>query len=385
MKRIFAIGIAFIVLAAFFATPSMAAGNMAYDVTANFGKIVSWPFDDPGMDCQRVGSVTMQPQSSVGSNNFFYANQKITMELLNSATLCKNIGIPDATEVDGWQWVYYTWNGTGGIVATVAGKPVWDYRVMGKNGADKILLEVNNKSLETDRIVFGHDGADAVNNSVICLNLTKTIYTPKDANYQLVQASYYDTLYNTFSGDQYIATVKEYTAVQDQLNIRPCTKLEGNNLNLTVNADPWSDSVNAKTGRLEIPLCFQGAVQGQAGCGCISPAPEEVCLVLEDTGKQLKDADYNFTISTNKIGVGIAGNLALRMFKTNAGGAIVPVITNRYDINGNLIFGAVTCDEIKRVDFTVRLTGTGTYYIVIPVAYNTCTATTGLWTARYQF
>ncbi|MCP4352834.1 MAG: hypothetical protein GY795_45870 [Desulfobacterales bacterium] len=397
MKRVLII-CAIMMVCAFFTTQAVAQQGNAYNITTNYGIIVDWVENLGGEgkgfavdDCQQVGSITINQQEP--GQDTFYNNQIIVVELLNSAKLCKDIG----WDYDGdglLEPIYYTWSGNEGDPANwnyrvrgrsynspfpnTAGSP-WEYMALRPNHLwtledvfmpDKIIIELNENAgyNPNDTIVIGHDGDQwpEDDNSSICVNHHETIYTPKDPNLQVVQVTYHDQWFNAYTGDSKVATVKEGTEGPSlNFDVALCNKNQGE----SVNAGQWPEDVEAKTGIMQIPLCFTDAQnpQSQDVCEC-KVAPQEVCFTVTPNEPFVIDEDgYDFLFTTNKVGVGID---RVRVYGADLQTAI-----------GDFAY-VDECNN-KQVSFNVFLPERRTYYVVVTVAYD-CPATAGPWIGDLQ-
>ncbi|MCP4112423.1 MAG: hypothetical protein GY749_44010 [Desulfobacteraceae bacterium] len=412
MKRVLIICAAIMMVCAFFTTQAVAQQMQEkYDITANYGKLVSWTADigGPGKGfpvdhCEQVGSISIAPQSN---NDNFNAGQIIIAELLNDAFLCKDVGY----DYDGdglLEPVRYRWNGDVLADNTAA----WDYRVRGVSTSsilagfpnptiwdtldasyplistgfvlnqvfqpDKIIIEVNNGSNDPALFIrIGHEivadillanpnitNINQVPNSILCFNLHGTEYKPTDPLYSLVQVSYHDQFFNTYSGDQYVATVKKATEVSGiSFDVETCAKLEGQPFPDGVGALGWPDSVDVKSGKLQIPLCYSDIQnpQEQVECGC-KIATQEVCFKVTPEAPFDANSNYHFTIITDKTGVGIDN------VKVYGADLQVPIYDNNF-VNECLN---------QRVEFDVTLPELRTYYVVVRPAFD-CPAQPGPW------
>ena len=335
MKRITVLSIAMLFICAVFTTAAMAD---SFDVTANYGVRVA----EKGV-CEQVGAVTLAGQTGT---EIWAAGTVITVELLAQAVICK-----DVTAVN------YLYGGGTGV----------DYTVNAAMGDDFFTITVNNASIAGDTIRVGHDG-----DSSMCFDLSGTPYNSTDPNLQLVQVSYRDDAGNTYSGDIYVATVKP-----QQHSITVCPKNDVDNVFGSLPG--WPDDVDVKTGLLQIPLCDpEEALQEQdAECGCVIPV-QHICIRILDPGNQFTTTRYNFTIETAKTGVGIK---AVGVYDSDGDG-LDPEVTERRDIDGNVLPNPddETCANsvaTKAIDFYADMDGAGTQYILMTLAYDSCTATPG--------
>jgi hypothetical protein len=156
-------------------------------------------------------------------------------------------------------------------------------------------------------------------------------------------------------------------------------------------ANGWPGSVDPKTGLIEIPLCDpEGEFQSQgADCGEVCPAFRQVCIKITDSGSQFSVDPYEFSIKTSKVGVGIQGVEFLSVDPTLAPYVPLPADLTRRDINGDPIASDTTdCTDYidtKEFTFTAPVSGPGPQWIVVTLAYDSCTATPGLLTADIGF
>jgi hypothetical protein len=191
MKRFTLIALAVFFIAALGASSAFAE---TYQVTAGYGVRVI----EQG-SCEQVGSITLEGQTPA---DLFFDGTTITVELLAGATICRNVGasydfggpgvIPTAIS---------TWDPT-----TTAPDTAQEYYIEAEEGDDYFIIVITDDSVAADRIIVGHELE-----SYLCFDLRNTPYNPDDPNLQLVQVSYRDSDENTYSGDSYVATVKEQT------------------------------------------------------------------------------------------------------------------------------------------------------------------------------
>jgi len=355
MKKIFIITLAIFCVVAFGVGQAMAAG---YDVTASFGVRVT----EQGPS-EQIGSITINPQEPVVSNPFA-ADQIITVELLGSATI-------SATTVATYTFANPTPVGSGlatdadqdDVDAYEAGDPLAqdEYRLIAVTGNDFFLIVVGPSfslpAVAQDAIIVGN-----VEASRICFDLSGTIYTASDPARQLVQVSYSDQLSNTYSGDTYVATVKPKSVI-----VENCDKTNG----------------------IELSFAEQDVDCGIGHSGAI-------CLEITDTatGAFPAAATYLFTIGKQtggKVGVGFG----IPSLVDEDDDAVTLGTVTRYNRTGSEIELAdyedttyATDDEQLWTDtaymefemtFTAAASGPQTYTLVIPVYYDTCTATAGSW------
>jgi len=358
MKRISIIGLAALFIVAFGAGQAFAD---AYNVTTSSGVRVT----EKGT-CEQVGATTMQGQDGVA--DIFHANQNITIELLAGATICSDI------------YAYYAYGGTN--VAWAPGDPEpapgADYLVIANAGDDYYTITVINDSTPVQQIRIGHDSF-----SRTCFDLVNTPYISTDPTLQKVEVTYRDdrSPQSTFTGDFVVATVKPKT-----ITVTRCTKAEGGTGVEGPIARGWSVFSNfTKNGLIEIPLCSEEA-QDQAACG-LNTAYNQVCIKLADlTSGAFPASTHQFTVGKTtgaKPGVGIA---AVEMVYEDLVGnqvGILTSITKRVKSDGTEI-PVPTADlqdwvDTSQITFTADTQGPGKYFIILTVAYDTCTASTGDW------
>jgi len=356
MKRISIIGLAALFIVAFGVGQAFAD---AYNVTTSSGVRVT----EKGT-CEQVGATTIQGQDGVA--DVFNANQTITIELLAGATICSNIS------------TYYQFGGINPVAydPTTAMDPAnGDYVVVANAGDDFYNIYVLTASAATDQIRVGHDAA-----SRTCFDLVNTPYISTDPTLQKVEVTYRDdqTPQSTFTGDFVVATVKPKT-----ITVTRCTKTEGSDLSVL----GWGsfDAFN-KNGVVLIPLC-SSAEQDQAQCG-LNTAYRQVCIKVSDlTTGAFPAGTHQFTVGKTtgaKVGVGIAGVSMIYVDPTGAESAIATTITKRLKRDGTEITPLPTADlqdwvDTSQITFTADTQGPGSYYIILSVAFDTCTATTGDW------
>jgi RNA polymerase subunit RPABC4/transcription elongation factor Spt4 len=335
----------------------------SYDVTADFGKRVT----EQGT-CEETGSVSIQPATG---SDLFVADQVITMELLGGLTVCNTFYAVYDLVAGG----PHTYDAT---ASTNPDPPGADqYSVEGTLGDDFVTITLGTSltaGLDDETLDFGHDTY-----SRLCVNLSGTLYTASDPVYQLLQASYSDSLSNTFSGDQYIATVKSRTVA-----FSPCNKTEGDD----INTEGYSSSLwTTKQSLPEIELCFTGTsvAQDQTTTDCGDEGYygyNEICFEVADTatGAFQSGSTYQFTIGKTtgaKACVGIA--TATVYYGTSAQAT---TITERRASNNTLITPATSgllADHVATSQITVTFTaqGPGSYFVKLRMAWNTCCATPG--------
>jgi RNA polymerase subunit RPABC4/transcription elongation factor Spt4 len=331
----------------------------SYNVTADFGKRVT----EQGT-CEETGAVTIQQATT---SDAFVAGQVITMELLGGLTVCNSF------------YAVYGFNGVYNAASSTAVPPVApaadEYAVRGVSGQDYVTITVGTSVATTAPIMFGHDTY-----SRLCVSLAGTLYTASDPVYQLLQASYSDSLSNTFSGDQYIATVKSRTVA-----FSACTKSEGT----AVSAYGYS-SWTVKDSLPEIKLCYTPGDPGQDqqtdDCGEVETS-YQICIEVTDNavGAFQSGSTYQFTIGKTtgaKACVGIAS--AQVYFGTSS---LATAIDERRMADNTVITTPTTdlsdyvdTSQIK-VSFTAQ--GAGAYYVVLTMAYDTCCATPGAYTIDF--
>lgn len=334
----------------------------SYNVTADFGKRVT----EQGT-CEETGSVTIQPASVA---DIFYADQVITMELLGSLEVCNPFYVVYDL-VDGGP---HTYNAAASTATPPLAPGADQYSVQGILGQDFVTITMGTSlaaAVNDEDINFGHDIY-----SRLCVDLSGTLYTASDPVYQLLQASYSGSLSGTFSGDQYIATVKSRTVVFSN-----CTKSEGAAVSAgNYNATYW----DLKDTMPEIPLCFDGGSPGQdqvsTECGDVATG-YEICFEIADvaTGAFPAGSTYEFTIGKTtgaKACVGIQS--ATVYFGTTP---LATAITGRTASDGTVIASATAllADFVDTSEMEVSFTaqGVGSYYVVLTMAFDTCCATPG--------
>lgn len=262
------------------------------------------------------------------------------------------------------------------------------YSIVGVEGESNYTIFVHRATTITggpfgglyDTLVVGNKEAPGASGNILkcglCINLEDTPYEEQDPLYGLVQVSYRDIKSNAFSGDRFVATVKNNTGHSVGL----CSKSEGEGMN----AEGWADNVDPKTGLIQIPLCNTSGSQNQDSgpCGCVE-ASRQICIKIEDNNGNFGDGEpYEFRIGncqSAKMGVGIA-NVTLR---DSANNEVAKNSENRYGGGCNLINASpVTCDRMvdtKIYEFTATMNNAGTHYLIIDVAYDSCEATVGEW------
>lgn len=324
----------------------------SYNVTADFGKRVT----EQGT-CEEVGAVTITPDDTSGS--LFYVDQVITMELLGSLEVCSTF-----TAV-------YSWDGAGVIsyVGTAFTGADDEYMVNGVDNNDYVTITLDSGFTNAGpfALTFGHD-----DNSQLCVDLSGTSYTASDPLYQLLQASYSSSPgIHTFSGDQYIATVKDRSVI-----FAVCTKNEGSGFPIYASGYSYMDY---KDSIPEIELCYSTDDPGQdqevTDCG-VEYAYEEICFKVTDNaiGSFIAGEDYQFTVGKTAGAKACVGISYVEIFY---GGSDVSIDSStRYRSNGTTSPPVSDIDTSQmRVEFEGQ--GEGTYYVVLGMLYDTCCATPG--------
>jgi hypothetical protein len=333
MKRFTLIALAAVLIVALGAGAAFAA---AYNVTANFGIRVT----EQGAS-ERVGAITL---AGATDGDLFTAGppaQAIIGELLGDATISRTFGAA------------YTWGGT--LVDTwtptvgdrTGGAPGGaNYLVVAIAGQDFFSIDVLSNSGAGDTIRLGHDEPSA-----LCFNLAGTQYTADDPNRQLVLVSYADNLFNTYSGDIYVATVKPRT-----VTVAICDK-----------AIPGH--VIEAEGTFQGPDCGIGD-----GYNCI--------FKFTDNASGTLTGPYRFVIGKTtgaKLGVGFD---AIAIEKQNGldWDPIPVTVVARTDRLG-VSNAALPAAETSRITVDATLTGPGTYRVSASYEYDTCVpVTAGMWT-----
>ena len=339
MKRITILSIAMLFMCAVFTTAAMAA---SFDITATYGVRVA----EKGV-CEQIGSMTLAGHEAA---DVWTAGTVITVELLAQAVICKDVNQN-----------YVLPSGA-------------DYTVVANTGKDFITITIGAiDTAPSETIRVGHDTL-----SSMCFNLSETPYNSSDPTLQMVQVSCRDDQGNTYSSDTFVATVKP-----QQHTIAVCTKDQGENY---VSAIGWPNDVDIKTGLIQIPLCdpSAGSQAQDAECGCVNPATGQICIRILDPGNQMTNTQYNFTITTAKTGVGISG---VAVWSGDPAGGVVTTVDERRNINEVVVTGTTCADYVatKAIDFHATLAGSGTQYIVVNLAYDSCTATPGELIADVNF
>jgi hypothetical protein len=229
-----------------------------------------------------------------------------------------------------------------------------------------------------DPILFGHDTF-----SRLCVSLFGTLYTASDPVYQLLQASYSDSLSNTFSGDQYIATVKSRTVA-----FSPCNKNEGTAISVEgYSTTGWT----TKQTLPEIELCFSsgGTAQDQTTTDCGDQGEyfgydNEICFEVSDTatGAFQSGSTYQFTIGKTTGAKACVGIASATVYYGTSPVTSGTTVTGRMNAAGVAITPATTtvlADHIATSEITVTFTaqGPGSYFVVLEMVWNTCCATPG--------
>lgn len=323
----------------------------SYDVTADFGKRVT----EQGV-CEEVGAVTITPE--VGGDSFF-GDQIITMELLGGLEVCRGFyavynmnALPAADAYD--------------ATDSIAGTPpaADQFAVRGNYMADFVTItfgSVLTPALALEPIIYGHDDP-----SQLCVDLSGTLYTASDPIYQLLQASYASSPgTHTFSGDQYIATVKDRT-----VDFAVCTKSEGT----AVYASGYSN-MDYKDSIPQIELCYDSFSVAQSqtitDCGATS-AYEEICFKVTDNDLNAFQVGDTYQFTVGKL-VGYKTCVGITNVDVYYMGSWVSLTeTYTYTTDPSTLW---TYAHQARAEFTGQ--GPGTYYIVLSVEYNTCCATPG--------
>jgi hypothetical protein len=353
MKRLFIVALATCFMLAMGAGMAFAD---SYDVTADFGKRVT----EQGT-CEETGSVSITQHTTA---DLFYAGQVITMELLGGLTVCNPF------------YAVYTFS-DGSFVhsdpLTALGAD--QYAVQANLGDDFVTVTIGTSVATTAPINFGHD-----TNSRLCVSLAGTLYTASDPVYQLLQASYSDSLSNTFSGDQYIATVKSRTVL-----FSACTKAEG----IDHGAYGYS-SWTLKDSLPEIPLCFTPGEAGQDQqadtCGDVESS-FEICIEITDMaiGAFQAGSTYEFTIGKTTGAKACVGIASAQVYKGTS--YISTTVEERLESDGTAITIPTTdlADYVDTSQITVSFTaaGYGAYYVVLTMAFDSCCATPGPYTIDF--
>ncbi|MCJ8499386.1 hypothetical protein [Desulfatitalea alkaliphila] len=323
---------------------TMAAGAAladSYNVTANFGIRVT----EQGTS-ERVGAITLQGATAADLFEAGPPEQAIVGELLGGATISRTF----AASYDYGGTLIEEWTPTAGDRygdATLAA----DYYVVAIAGQDFFSIQINVDSVADETVVLGHDDASA-----LCFNIAGTQYTASDPNRQLVLVSYADNLFNTYSGDIYVATVKARSIAFDL-----CGK-----------ALPYDI------------ITVSGLGQGE-DCGI--GFGEECIFRFTDNASGALNGPYRFVIGKTtgaKAGVGFE---AIYIEKLEAGSwvninglGVAATVTNRRNRLGE---ADLTMDpaETSEITVTSTLTGPGSYRIVAAYEYDTCVPITpGVWT-----
>jgi len=310
MKKVFAMAVAVTLVSLVAVTGALAA---SFTVTTESGVRVS----EKGV-CEQIGSSTMDQATAA---DVWTAGTVITIELLAGATIC--------TDVD---------------------YDAGDYIVTAVAGADFFTVEVVTDNYPGP-IVYGDV------NSRICFDLSNTDYN--STNNQTVEVTYRDTANNTYSGDFVVATVKPSAHAIDI-----CTKDQRENAFIP-------GGYNQKTGVPVIPLCVeQGQSQEVGGCGTSALS---ICIYITDASSQFNGSDYNFTLKTDKPGVGISYVQAWRNNPAAALQQLVVTENERRDSNGSVVQGT-ECEDLANtaeIDFDVAMQGSGGVILQVGVAFNT--------------
>jgi len=343
MKRFTLIALAAILIVAMGAGAALAA---SYNVTANFGIRVT----EQGSS-ERVGAITLQGATDTDLFDAGPPQQAIVGELLGGATISRTFA---AAYNYGGVWVE-SWtpavdNRYGGATPAVPPALPADYYVVAIAGQDFFSIQINNDSLLGETVVLGHDDPSA-----LCFNIAGTQYTASDPNRQLVLVSYADNLFNTYSGDIYVATVKPRSIAFD----------------LCAKALPWDI------------ITVSGLGQGE-DCG-IGFGSECIFRFTDNsTGSLL--GPYQFVIGKTagaKAGVGFADIYIEKYDGTNwvnINGLLPATVTNRRNRSG---VADLTLEgfETSQITVTSTLTGPGSYRLIADYEYDTCVPITpGIWT-----
>jgi len=336
MKRISLIALAAVLIVTLGAGAAFAA---AYNVTANFGIRVT----EQGAS-ERVGAITLAGAND-GVDVFTVGPpaQAIIGELLGDATISRTFGAA------------YTWGGalvgtwTPAVADRTGGAPVGaNYLVVAIAGQDFFSINIVGaaNSGAGDTIRLGHD-----EESALCFNLVGTQYTASDPNRQLVLVSYADNLFNTYSGDIFVATVKPRT-----VTVAICDKTIPGHI-------------------IEAEGAFQGPDCGIGdGYNCI--------FKFTDNASGALLGDYRFVIGKTtgaKLGVGFDSIVIEK--QNGLFWDLIPVTlvarTNRLGVTSALL----EAYETSRITVDATLTGPGTYRVSAYYEYDTCVPiTAGMWT-----
>ncbi len=330
-----------------------------FNVRANYGVNVT----KNGI-CERVGAITIEGDYSV-----FAADDEIIIELMAGATVCNDI---EAS---------YNYGGLNGVEGT---DPTLDYTIVGNKGEDHYTITINipGAGIPPQSVAVGHKvtlpgpPVTVQDFSPLCFNLENTPYSEDDPNYQLVQVSYRDNRDNGYSGDRFVAMVRNSAGH----TVRLCTKSEGDD----VDAGGWPDHVDPKTGLVSIPLCNGDSAQNQeiGPCGCFV-SERQICIKIDDPNDSFGDGEqYEFRIggcTGAKKGVGIAD---VELIDPN-GNQVGLNSEQRYgDSCDPLNASPVECEDMvdtKIFEFTATLNSSGEHYLLIDVAYDSCEASIGDW------
>lgn len=312
MKKVFTM--AFILMVALFMT---ATGALAatFNVTTESGVRVS-----EGGTCEQVGSSTMTPANP--GIDFWGENTLITVELLRGAVICEEV-------------VYNS----------------GDYIVTAVPGDDFFTILVTTADYGGE-IVYGDE------NSPICFDISDTDYN--STTNQLVRVTYRDTENNSYSGDFVVATVKPSAH-----EILTCAKA------IRDEFPGIGGPIDLKVGTPIIQLCV-GETQSQLVGGCGETAGV-VCIEITDDAAQF-DGIYDFTLRTDKTGVGIADVQAWRLNPLTGGEELLTNIVDRKDSDGNAAEGETLCEEFAdtaEIDFTVEMAGVGSVILQVALGYDT--------------
>jgi hypothetical protein len=336
MKRITLIALAAILIVTLGAGAAFAA---AYNVTANFGIRVT----EQGAS-ERVGAITLAGATDADLFTVLpLPEQAIIGELLGDATISRTFGaayLYGGVLVD--EWTPTVADRTGDYDTTLGA----DYLVVAIAGQDFFSINILVDSAAGETIRLGHDEPSA-----LCFNLQGTQYTASDPNRQLVLVSYADNLFNTYSGDIYVATVKPRT-----VTVAICDK--------TIPAH-----VISAEGTFQGPDCGIGD-----GYDCI--------FKFTDNASGTLIGDYRFVIGKTtgaKLGVGFDSIVIEKQNGLLWDNIPVTLVarTNRLGVTSALL----TAAETSRITVDATLTGPGTYRVSAYYEYDTCVPiTAGMWT-----
>lgn len=365
----------------FFSLLPAQAGAGSFNVRAGYGVKVQ----EDGF-CERLGPLEIKGVRPPGGGDVFEHGTELRIHLLGGARICREISAsyiftpPPAPD----QPPTITYTADPPPTPPGPAEPMaLFYTVTGELGADHYTITVNDQFFGPGGVVNTHlINLIRVNHddySPFCVNLYGTRYQAADPFYSLVQASFSDNQDNGYSGDRFLATVKDGPSGH---TLRLCSKSKGTALL----GEEWARQLNPKTGMPQIPLCYkQGAQEQNLGaCGCLS-GPEIVCVRITDTENAFQAGrQYAFRIGhcgDFKTGVGVA---SARLFHEDGIHHPQVTATERYDENCQLISGAIRCQE-KMATKSYRIIATmqksGTHYLTIGLAYDPCQAGIGDWEA----